>query len=670
MTTYNTGNPLGSTAAKDLFDNAQNLDIAVNSEDLTWLDRGPSGIHRTRKTYAGIEQDARDALELIGYIYTVPLNYAAGITISLPNEIFLKDGEYYKPGPTLTLPYVTTGVWATEQTLFRSVGDATLRFALAAANGVQMVNGAQATVASIAELKTLSVSSPSKWATVQNGKFVSFFRYDGGSTATSDDATVVTPTVGGGRWLINHNGSMNLYQWGIVGDAVADDTARVQAAINWASPSAFELVVPSCQGIRLTSPVTVSGSPRLRGEHIQISKTVLSLAVNQTGKGAWFFIDHLGIGFSFNEGGTVVTRPRLDMIGTYRDQPVPVTGTPYVPLAADFDFRFYNTDSVIRDLVLWNASQGIQITCTPSDSQSRGDISGVYGYPMKVGIQVDFIADVLRIDNIHFWPYFSSNPEVIEYAATTAIGIVLKRCDNPFITRFFTYGYRFGLATDNYLTFGSVSKLKMVNFDFDAFGECGVFINGTGSTGLLEAGSGQGRDTTTTKNFLEFAAGSSGNDISVSQVDAGFCAQGVYRVGGTANNVLRLGSGIRCYNWNGSALGYPAIAVTANNQAFLEGTPEFLAPLNSGTALDNTGSVRGELNLNTITLNTDAAGLTTLVSGLGRTPKYLMTSVTNSLTAYVVQQTGTPGQLIVFAASTGVPFASGAITLTATMIFE
>lgn len=670
MTTYNTGNPLGSTAAKDLFDNAQDLDIAVNSEALTWLDRGPSGIHRLRKTFAGMEQDARDSILLTGYIYTVPLNYAAGIVITFPNQIFLKDGEYYKPAASLMLPYTTTGVWASESSNFVSVGDAVLRGDLAAPNGVQNVNGAQATVASITELKALSVTKASKWATVQNGKFVSFYRYDGVSAATSDDATVVTPNVGGGRWLINHNGSMNLYQWGVIGDAVADDTARVQAAINWASPSAFELVVPACQGVRLTAPITVAGSPRLRGEHIQISKTVLSLGVNQTGKGAWFFIDHLGLGFSFNEGGTVVTRPRLDMIGTYRNQPVPITGTPYVPLAADFDFRFYNTDSVIRDLVLWNCTKGIQITCTPANSQSRGDIAGVYGYPLQVGIQVDFIADVLRIDNIHFWPYFSSNPEVIEYAATTAIGIVLKRCDNPFITRFFTYGYRFGLATDNYLSFGSVSKLKMVNFDFDAFGECGIYINGTGSTGLLEAGSGQGRDTTTTKNFLEFAAGSSGNDISISQLDAGFCANSVYRVGGTANNVLRIGSGIRCYNWNGSAIGFPAIAVSANNQAIIEGVPEFLAPLNSGTALDNTGSVKGVFNLPTATITTDAGGLATLVSGLGRTPKYLMTSVSNSATPYVVQQTGVPGQLKVFVSNTGSPLVSSAITITANITFE
>lgn len=55
MATYNTGNPLGSVAVKDLFDNAQNLDSAVNSRASgTWTDR--FGVER--KTWKGIEDKA------------------------------------------------------------------------------------------------------------------------------------------------------------------------------------------------------------------------------------------------------------------------------------------------------------------------------------------------------------------------------------------------------------------------------------------------------------------------------------------------------------------------------------------------------------------------------------------------------------------------------------
>ncbi|MCR4146765.1 hypothetical protein, partial [Alcaligenes faecalis] len=39
MTTYKTGNPIGSANPKDLYDNSQNLDEAVNSQESTWEDR-------------------------------------------------------------------------------------------------------------------------------------------------------------------------------------------------------------------------------------------------------------------------------------------------------------------------------------------------------------------------------------------------------------------------------------------------------------------------------------------------------------------------------------------------------------------------------------------------------------------------------------------------------
>lgn len=54
MTTYNTGNPIGSTAPQDLYDNAQALDEAVNSAGHTFTDR----LGQTRKTYKGIEAEA------------------------------------------------------------------------------------------------------------------------------------------------------------------------------------------------------------------------------------------------------------------------------------------------------------------------------------------------------------------------------------------------------------------------------------------------------------------------------------------------------------------------------------------------------------------------------------------------------------------------------------
>src|SRR5690625_5708491 len=53
MTSYNTGNPIGSKDPRDLYDNAENLDTAVNDvANDTWSDR----LGRSRKTMSGMER--------------------------------------------------------------------------------------------------------------------------------------------------------------------------------------------------------------------------------------------------------------------------------------------------------------------------------------------------------------------------------------------------------------------------------------------------------------------------------------------------------------------------------------------------------------------------------------------------------------------------------------
>lgn len=55
MTTYNTGNPVGSATVKDLYDNAENLDVAINSQTAgEWTDR----LGNARQTWKGIEDKA------------------------------------------------------------------------------------------------------------------------------------------------------------------------------------------------------------------------------------------------------------------------------------------------------------------------------------------------------------------------------------------------------------------------------------------------------------------------------------------------------------------------------------------------------------------------------------------------------------------------------------
>ena len=65
MTTYNTGNPIGSSDSRDLYDNAQNLDhLSLDENNETWDDR----LGKSRYTWYGIEKKADRAIAAFGYI--------------------------------------------------------------------------------------------------------------------------------------------------------------------------------------------------------------------------------------------------------------------------------------------------------------------------------------------------------------------------------------------------------------------------------------------------------------------------------------------------------------------------------------------------------------------------------------------------------------------------
>ena len=118
MTTYNTGNAIGSVDVRDLYDNAQNLDQFSNSPSDFATDR----LGVSRETLQGIRNASQ--YQFLGA-------YAAGLVFTSYNQVFSNAGEFYAPSAGLTLPYTTTGSGAAEIATFRSVGDAVLRSDLA-----------------------------------------------------------------------------------------------------------------------------------------------------------------------------------------------------------------------------------------------------------------------------------------------------------------------------------------------------------------------------------------------------------------------------------------------------------------------------------------------------------------------------------------------------------
>ena len=132
---YNTGNPVepdGSSSPFDLHDNSGNIDLFTNGEAPDFPDR----LGRQRKSIAGMESDFSSAQAdkeerfqqfLLYSGYQEIGGYSSGITVIARNQVFLKDGEYYRAAGATVLPYTATGDWLLDRSFFVSVGEAVLR---------------------------------------------------------------------------------------------------------------------------------------------------------------------------------------------------------------------------------------------------------------------------------------------------------------------------------------------------------------------------------------------------------------------------------------------------------------------------------------------------------------------------------------------------------------
>ncbi|EJI8360229.1 hypothetical protein NG502_002459 [Escherichia coli] len=151
MTKYATNNPLGSMDPKDFFDNAQNLDYAVN--DITqaiWKDR----FGRNRPTMFGMEQSfsaqllsqqQRFDIFIQSSGYDVVGEYTSGpLTISEYNQLIRYNNELWKLTAATNPPFTTTGndaaSWLNDSAHFVSVGDAALRQELGARGGSGLID--------------------------------------------------------------------------------------------------------------------------------------------------------------------------------------------------------------------------------------------------------------------------------------------------------------------------------------------------------------------------------------------------------------------------------------------------------------------------------------------------------------------------------------------------
>lgn len=272
--TFNTGNNVPSTDPRDLYDNAENLDKLVNGAEPFYADRKG----KLRESWAGMEnsfdtaQEGRETtfglsqidkedrfqafLVSSGYIDIGP--YEVGIEFTARNQYVAVDGQFYRPSAATDLPYTATGDWETESGNFVLLGDDVLRQELAGPNGAALIGGLSLPLGSVQSLRE-QISSASHAETLgyyaPGDGGAGLYYLDAEDSSSADNGGTVIVAADGGRWKLNHNGSVDVRQFGAKSDGT-DDSLRIQAAID----SGLKVnVSPGDYGLALSQSLAMEG---------------------------------------------------------------------------------------------------------------------------------------------------------------------------------------------------------------------------------------------------------------------------------------------------------------------------------------------------------------------------------------------------------------------------
>lgn len=142
---YSTNNPLGSDDFRDLSDNAVNFDKYSNGPQPTYPNRFGAlklSIEGMNQQFNAAQEGRQEQFEaVLGTLgYTWLGDYGAGLNFTTRQQYMVRDGLAYVLADTTTVPYTTTGNWASEVSKFKALStDQVLRADLA--NTVDSLKG-------------------------------------------------------------------------------------------------------------------------------------------------------------------------------------------------------------------------------------------------------------------------------------------------------------------------------------------------------------------------------------------------------------------------------------------------------------------------------------------------------------------------------------------------
>jgi hypothetical protein len=262
---------------------------------------------------------------------------------------------------------------------------------------------------------------------------------------------------------------------------VADDVTDIGPALRTALAAAF---AQQARIVRIPSGVYALKSSVVIPGGITVEGDGWAPDVFKRGTGTWLHVrDTAFVPIRITASGVTFRNVAFD-----HDQPTPGVG--WAPTAYPYtimvvpDQGIPISDIVLDNLYFYKATKGIYAGPDGTSlNLGRVNIRNIYGQFFTTGLETDYNLDISRIENVHLWPYWSVDTNVIHWQRINLTSVWIGRCDGCWLTNIFSFASYIGVRfVDG--PWGPAVGFQGINLAFDGVKHA-VASNQTGGTAFF-----------------------------------------------------------------------------------------------------------------------------------------------------------------------------------------